>query len=111
MALGGLSPGSQFTVLDVIGAASLAGTLDISLANSFVPSYGETFEIVDAGSLTGTFSSVNDPLNGITFSVAYTSSGVTLTAVPEPTSFGLLTLFFAALLTRRRTHQLLMTRR
>jgi len=38
---------------------SLNGTLNLSLINGFVPTVGTTFEILNAGSLSGTFSTVN----------------------------------------------------
>ena len=40
---------------------SLSGTLTVSLAGSFLPSSGTSFDILDWGSLSGTFSSIQLP--------------------------------------------------
>ncbi len=43
--LGGKAAG-QFDVLQVIGVANLAGTVDVSLVNNFVPQVGDMFTII-----------------------------------------------------------------
>jgi hypothetical protein len=104
IALAGLTPGSQYDVLNVSGSATFAGTLDVSLADGFVPLPGDVFDIIDAGSVTGTFTTVNLP-DGNLFDLTYTPTGVVLTAIPEPASMGLLTAGSLILLTRRRRDQ------
>jgi T5SS/PEP-CTERM-associated repeat protein len=58
--LGGTSPGS-FDKLIHSGLATLGGILDISLINGFVPGAGDSFDILDWGSIAGNFSSFNLP--------------------------------------------------
>ncbi len=47
--------------MKVNGPLSLAGSLQVSLINSFAPQLGQSFDIVDWGSLTGTLSSIQLP--------------------------------------------------
>ena len=46
MELGGLSGGSEYDQLDVVGNLTLGGTLQVSLIGGFAPSVGDTFEIL-----------------------------------------------------------------
>ncbi len=73
----------QFNVLNVTGAATLGGTLNIGLLNNFVPLIGAEFEILTAKHVTGTFATVNGTkINGSEhFTVTYNSDNVTLTVV------------------------------
>jgi hypothetical protein len=87
-------------VLDVLGPASLDGTLDVSLANGFIPSPDDTFYVIEAGSLSGTFANVVLP-DSTDYSIAYTPTGVTIDVLPEPTGLALL-LAGSMLLSRRR---------
>jgi len=51
--IGGIQPGVEHDVLNVLGDASLAGTLDVSLIDGFTPSGGNTFKVLTAaGELT-----------------------------------------------------------
>jgi autotransporter-associated beta strand protein len=59
--LGGTVAGSQFDVLKVNGGLQLNGALNVSLINSFAPLFGQSFDILDWGSLTGRFSSITLP--------------------------------------------------
>jgi hypothetical protein len=99
--VGGDLPNSQFGTMAVVGMAALGGTLNVSLTNDFVPSAGETFDIITAGSIDGTFSTVNLPA-GMVFSITYTPNDVVLTALPEPTSLGLPGLVVVSLISGRR---------
>lgn len=80
--IAGASSG-QFNVLTVGGAASLGGTLNIGLLNKFVPSIGDTFEILTARKVTGVFATVNGTKidSEEHFTVTYNSDNVTLTVV------------------------------
>ncbi|WP_197530955.1 PD40 domain-containing protein [Bythopirellula polymerisocia] len=50
-----LASAASFDKLVVAGDASLAGTLAVSLAGGFVPASDQTFDILDWGTLAGTF--------------------------------------------------------
>lgn len=101
--IGGATSGTQYGVLTVSGEAALEGTLGISLTNGFVPEIGEQFDIITGSALGGTFSTINLPGN-VSFSVAYSSTSVTLTALPEPTSLSLLALSGVVFLKRNPHH-------
>ena len=63
--LAGTTPGIQYDQLHVTGQLSLGGTLDVVLDNGFKPSAGNSFDILDWGSLSGMFSTLQLPtLNG-----------------------------------------------
>jgi T5SS/PEP-CTERM-associated repeat protein len=59
--LGGTTPASEYDQLKVHEGATLNGTLEVKLAGSFVPAVSESFDILDWGSLSGTFSTVELP--------------------------------------------------
>jgi hypothetical protein len=59
ISIGGTTAGTKYDQLNATGAASLNGTLNLSLINGFVPAVGTTFEILNASSVSGTFSTVN----------------------------------------------------
>ena len=60
--IGGTTPGSQFDMLDITGAATLDGTLEVSLIDGFTPSVGDVFEIVHAdGGVFGGFDTFSLP--------------------------------------------------
>lgn len=58
--LGGLSRGAQYGAIPASGNVSLGGSLIVSL-NGFTPMAGNSFDILDWGSLAGTFSTVQLP--------------------------------------------------
>jgi hypothetical protein len=77
--LGGTTSGA-FDVLNVTGSASLHGTLNVDALNGFTPTVGEQFAILDYGSKTGSFSSVDCTFsNGDACSLTYNSTGAVLT--------------------------------
>ncbi|MFI4860991.1 MAG: PEP-CTERM sorting domain-containing protein [Phycisphaerales bacterium JB063] len=57
--LGGTTRGSEYDAVAIAGLATLAGTLDVTFIDAFAPSAGDTFDILDWGTLTGTFDTVN----------------------------------------------------
>ena len=74
--LGGIQPG-EYDQLQVAGSVSLNGTLDVSMIDGFEPAAGQTFDIITADSVTGTFSNIIAP-EDMDIQVVYSSSGVSL---------------------------------
>lgn len=54
--IGGISPGVAFDQVHVSGALALSGVLQVSFINGFSPALGDSFDILDFGTLTGNFS-------------------------------------------------------
>ena len=86
--LGGLVPGAGYDQVSVSGNATLAGTLDVSYWNGFVPSPGNVFTGLVCSACSGVFATVNTPAAGL--SVSYQPGGVLITmttnAPPPPPS-------------------------
>jgi hypothetical protein len=80
--IGGTVLSTQYSQLKISGTASLGGTLAVTLINSFTPAIGNTFTILSAKSITGTFSNTTIAINSSEqFDISYTSTGVVLTVV------------------------------
>jgi hypothetical protein len=82
--IGGTTPGTKYSQLNITGTATLTGTLNIKLISSFKPTIGQTFTILNASTgVTGTFSVVNGTSinSNEHFSVSYTPTTVVLTVV------------------------------
>jgi hypothetical protein len=79
--LGGTAAG-QFDRLQVTGAATLGGTLNVSLVGGFLPAVGNTFEILVFASRTSDFATVT----GLSL-----PNGNTLQYSPEATRARLIT--------------------
>ncbi len=82
--LGGTTPGIVHDQLVVTGAATLQGTLNVTLIPGFTPQAGDTFFIVNhLTSGTGNFSVENLPVlpGGLMMEIDYADPGVTLTVV------------------------------
>jgi len=79
--IGGATAGSEFDQLNISGQAALDGTLNITLINGFVPQTGQTYEIIFGSTLSGSFSTINQPQAGGSdlFSISYLSDRVRLT--------------------------------
>lgn len=82
----GKLPGTLFDQVKVTGNAAITGKLEIVLLNSYQPLVGDTFEILTANSLTGTFTTITGTEigNGKKFDVIYSGNGVTLKVVALP---------------------------
>jgi hypothetical protein len=80
LAIGGLAPGTQFSQLNLGGAAALAGTLSVTLTNGFSPTNGQSFAIVTYASESGQFASQQLPALPINLAwqVNYGATAVTL---------------------------------
>jgi fibronectin-binding autotransporter adhesin len=90
--INGTTAGSAgFSQMKVTGAASLAGTINFTVASAFQSSLtlGETFTVLSAASVTGTFSNSTIAINSsFQFNVSYTSTGVVLTVAAATPSAG-----------------------
>lgn len=74
--IGGSTAGQGYGVLDVTGDLGLSGTqLSLDDLGGFTPSDGETFDIANAASITGTFAIDSLALDDGTFAVNYLDSG------------------------------------
>ncbi len=60
--IGGATAGTQYDQVHVTGQLSLGGALNVSLINGFSPMAGDSFDILDWGTRSGTFSSVQLPV-------------------------------------------------
>jgi hypothetical protein len=61
MELGGSTVGTGYDKIHVDGQLSVGGVLSVSLINGFAPAAWTTFDLLDWGSLAGTFSSISLP--------------------------------------------------
>ena len=79
--IGGTTLGTQYSQLAVSNGASLSGTLNINLLNSFVPAVGNVFTIVTGSAISNKFTTVNGMTinSGECFQVTYGGTSVTLT--------------------------------
>ena len=73
------------------GGRSLGGTLDVVLYNGFVPSYGNSFEVLQYGQLSGDFGTVNYPAlsGGLSWERTTSATAMTITVVPEPSTYAI----------------------
>jgi T5SS/PEP-CTERM-associated repeat protein len=66
--IGGTVKGLRYDSVDAVGDVSLSGDLDVSLIDGFSPLVGDTFEILTAGEILGSFDDINLPtLPGLLF--------------------------------------------
>lgn len=59
--LGGTTAGTQYDQLNVAATATLGGTLNVVLINGFVTAAGQVFQLINAASWVGSFTTVNLP--------------------------------------------------
>jgi hypothetical protein len=76
--IGGLIPITEFDQYQITGAATLDGTLDVTLTGGFVPNPGDNFTVLTFASHTGQFATVNG--HGQGYTVNYNAANITLTA-------------------------------
>src|SRR6185369_10537384 len=86
--IGGLTVGTDYDRAAITGAATLAGTLNISLINGFEPNIGDTFTIMTFGSRSGDFATVNGTTipNGKAFQKTVNATSVVLAVVAVTTT-------------------------
>ncbi len=106
MELGGTTLGTGYDHLNVLGTATLGGSLTVAYYNGFSPTFGQSFDLFDFSSSSGAFSSINLPTlgGGLAWntSALYTTGTLSVQAVPEPASLAALGLGALALLRRRK---------
>jgi hypothetical protein len=74
--IGGTTAGATYDQLNVTSTATLGGTLNISLASGYTPAVGNTFDILNASSISGNFSTTNGlAINGSEHFAVTTVSG------------------------------------
>jgi hypothetical protein len=104
IAIGGLTSGSQYSVLSVSGRASLSGMLEVDLMNGFSPTIDDKFVILTSSGLSGTFADNTIQVGNVTFDIEYSPAGykndvvllvAQVSSVPEPASLVMLTIGIA----------------
>lgn len=101
--IGGLLPGTEFDVLNVLGNMNIGGTLEVLLYAGFNPQAGNTFDILNWGTITGVFNFLSMPTLKVdlfwdTSSLFTTGElSVAATNVPEPSTVALLGIGLAGL--------------
>jgi len=97
--LAGTTVGGQYDLLSVGGTADLQGTLSLVLLDGFQPSVGDSFDILEFGSLSGGFERIDLPAlaGGLSWELGQLYESGTVTVMPEPTTMGLLVWAFACL--------------
>lgn len=111
--LAGMTRGTEFDALDLAGMAMLDGTMDINLLGGFMPTLGDSFWLINAGSYSGTplfdFSDamLTSGLEWDTSMFMTNGSLLVVSAVPEPGSVGLLCLACCGFGFRRKRRDLL----
>ncbi len=105
MTIGGTTAGTKYDQLNITGTAALNGALNIALASGYTPAVGNTFDILNASSISGNFSTVtglainanehftvtvvgNDEIVLTVVSGPAPASSVTLTSLASPARAG-----------------------
>jgi T5SS/PEP-CTERM-associated repeat protein len=87
MELAGTTPGSGYDQVKVAGALALDGTLSVVLAG-LAPAAGQSFDVLDWGSISGTFDAINLPTlgGGLTWNTSqlYSSGLLSIAAAGLP---------------------------
>ena len=91
MDIGGLGAGSGHDVIRVSGKASLAGTLNLSLLNGFVPKASQSFTVMVFTARSGVFANIVSP-PGALLQPVYSSTNLVLNAVAVTNEPPLITL-------------------
>ncbi len=83
--LGGTTAGTQYDRLAVSGTATLGGTLNVALINSFVPAAGDTFAVLTYGARSGNFAAVNLPsVLGLNFDTLFVTDTLKIVVISVP---------------------------
>jgi hypothetical protein len=103
--LAGTAAGA-YDVLSVTGNANVSGRLNVDLVGGFTPSAGDTFAILRAAMIGGTFNDVDLPAlpSGLQWDTSQLGAGV-LRVVPEPGALPMLVTVAAVLFVGRRARR------
>lgn len=78
--IGGTTVATQYSQVKATGTATLAGTLAAPLLSGFTPTVEQTFTVLSAITVTGTFSNTTIAINSSEyFAISYTPTSVVLT--------------------------------
>ena len=90
LAIGGPGAGTQFSQLNLSGAAALAGTLSVSLVNGFSPTNGSSFAAVNYGSPGSQFNAQQLPTlpKELVFKLDYDTNALELYVAQGPAELG-----------------------
>lgn len=106
--LGGVTRGSEYDAVNVTGMLNLDGTLQVSFYNDFVAEAGQSFDLLNWGSVAGTFDAVSLPVldSSLSWNTSelYNTGVVSVAAVPEPSSVLLIAAGAGMALRRRRKY-------
>jgi autotransporter-associated beta strand protein len=80
-----------YDAINVLGGLTIRGTLNVVLSNDFVPSFGDSFDILQYGQLSGDFGTVNYPAlsGGLSWERTTSATAMTITVVPEPSTYAI----------------------
>jgi len=83
ISLGGTNAGRDYGQISITRSAALDGTLNITLANGFLPRLGEKFQVITYGSHKGSFAAINSPqlAAALALQPTYSAKNLTLTIV------------------------------
>lgn len=80
IAVGGLSPATEYDQITVGGTTNLSGLLQVDIANSFIPAFGTALQILDSvGEIDGVYSDIRG-LGVVPWRAEYSSNQITLIA-------------------------------
>jgi T5SS/PEP-CTERM-associated repeat protein len=98
-----LASPTSFDRLPISGTATLDGTLKLSLLGGYTPAVGDSFDILDWQTESGTFSTLQLPAltAGNTWDTSKLYTTGTIAVVPEPSSFALAAIGGSLWLARR----------
>ncbi|ACB75002.1 PEP-CTERM sorting domain-containing protein [Opitutus terrae] len=95
--IGGLARGTSYDALDVSGHLTFGGTLALAFYGGFSAGdlhAGDTFDFFNWGSQSGAFGTLDLPAlaGGLSWDTSqlYTSGNLSISAVPEPSTYGVL---------------------
>jgi hypothetical protein len=103
--IGGTGAGTDHDHMTIYGTSELSGQLDVTLTGGFEPAAGDSFDILDWGQLSGSFDDVDLPAlsAGLNWDASqlYTTGSLSVAAVPEASTLGLVVIGLLGLIGRR----------